>query len=196
MDRPNPFQSQDYPLFPKDLVVPPPTVDDLNRLARGKEEHQNEAPSKLRRKRGRGGRPAAGSKLHNYVQSVDGKRLRRAAERGDIKEVKSLLQEGMDTNCPDSKQRTPLHLAAVAGHLKIVEMLISWGADVNAKDCNGNTPLHLASCSRHLSVMTILLRGGADVRSPDMNGRLAIHYAQSRLKMLTSTEAHTAQVME
>ncbi|KAI3716836.1 hypothetical protein L1987_68021 [Smallanthus sonchifolius] len=49
------------------------------------------------------------------------------ARKGDLKEVKRLLDEGMDANVatlgPKSHGLTPLHLAAKGGHIKVMDEL-------------------------------------------------------------------------
>ncbi|KAJ6388937.1 hypothetical protein OIU77_027313 [Salix suchowensis] len=53
------------------------------------------------------------------------------ARKGDLKQVKRLLDEGMDVNVPawgpKSKGLTPLHLAAQGGHLEIMAELLERG---------------------------------------------------------------------
>eukprot|EP00123_Amoebidium_parasiticum_P019991 comp39969_c0_seq1/m.47412 comp39969_c0_seq1/g.47412 ORF comp39969_c0_seq1/g.47412 comp39969_c0_seq1/m.47412 type:complete len:257 (-) comp39969_c0_seq1:764-1534(-) len=182
------FLPQSYPVFPKELLQAPTAdvLQELSALATPSEP----APAKTRRTRRR---HRGGADLLQPGGVLEGKRLRKAAELGDNKTVRALLEEGADPSSSDDKGRTALHLAAVAGNLRLVETLISWGADVNKRDCNGNTPLHLAAVSRRLDVMTALLKGGADARLADGRGKLAIHYAQSRLKVLFEGHAEVAR---
>ncbi|WP_410542724.1 ankyrin repeat domain-containing protein [Wolbachia endosymbiont of Tetranychus urticae] len=70
----------------------------------------------------------------NYsVRDIDSKLLN-AAERGDIDEVKHLINEGADVNAKDVYEKTPLHWAAEKGHKEIVEILLKKGANVNSVD--------------------------------------------------------------
>ncbi|GMN40723.1 hypothetical protein TIFTF001_009954 [Ficus carica] len=59
------------------------------------------------------------------------------ARKGDLKQVKRLLDDGMDVNVaawgPKSKGVTPLHLAAEGGHLVVMDELLERGANIDAR---------------------------------------------------------------
>lgn len=81
-----------------------------------------------------------------------------AAERGDIDEVKHLINEGADVNAKDVYEKTPLHWAAEKGHKEIVEILLKKGADVNGVESfSGMTSLWLAAQNGHESLVEVLL---------------------------------------
>ncbi|KAG9452890.1 hypothetical protein H6P81_005794 [Aristolochia fimbriata] len=89
------------------------------------------------------------------------------ARKGDLKEVKRLLDEGMDVNVPawgpKSPGVTPLHLAAEGGHLKVMDELLERGADIDArtKGACGWTPLHNAAKVRNRQAIKFLVENGA-----------------------------------
>ncbi|XP_059641822.1 phytochrome-interacting ankyrin-repeat protein 2-like [Cornus florida] len=89
------------------------------------------------------------------------------ARRGDLKEVKRLLNEGMDVNVaawgPKSQGVTPLHLAAKGGHLKVMDELLERGANIDArtKGACGWTPLHNAAKERNKKAVKFLVENGA-----------------------------------
>ncbi|CAN6248794.1 unnamed protein product [Urochloa humidicola] len=67
--------------------------------------------------------------------------LCRVVTDGKIDLLRRLLSFGVDPNCKNYDQRTPLHIAAALGLHLVAGMLIDFGADVQAKDRWGNTPL-------------------------------------------------------
>lgn len=73
---------------------------------------------------------------------TDIEKLIEAAERGDVGEVKVILERHPDlANQCDQSGATALHYAAFGGHRAVVQELVSRGADVNAKDTRfGATP--------------------------------------------------------
>ncbi|KAI3869732.1 hypothetical protein MKW98_030913 [Papaver atlanticum] len=89
------------------------------------------------------------------------------ARKGDLKEVKRLLDEGMDVNTPawgaKAQGVTPLHLAAQGGHVKVMDELLERGADIDArmKGACGWTPLHIAAKERNREAVTFLIENGA-----------------------------------
>ena len=103
-----------------------------------------------------------------------------AANRGDLKKVKRLLNEGADVNAKDEDGWTPLHWAAYYGHLNVVKLLVDRGADVNAKSKAGETPLHWAAANGHLDVVEFLVDRGADVNAKSKAGWTPLHLAADK----------------
>ncbi|KAJ8774297.1 hypothetical protein K2173_009728 [Erythroxylum novogranatense] len=89
------------------------------------------------------------------------------ARKGDLKEVKRLLNEGMDVNVgawgPKSKGVTPLHLAAEGGHVEVMDELLERGANIDARTWGacGWTPLHIAAKERKREAIKFLIENGA-----------------------------------
>ncbi|KAL3818385.1 hypothetical protein ACJIZ3_004290 [Penstemon smallii] len=89
------------------------------------------------------------------------------ARKGDLREVKRLLDEGMDVNVaawgPKSQGVTPLHLAAKGGHIKVMDELLERGANIDArmKGACRWTPLHNAAKERKKKAIKFLVENGA-----------------------------------
>ncbi|KAG5228591.1 hypothetical protein OIU76_018036 [Salix suchowensis] len=96
------------------------------------------------------------------------------ARKGDLRQVKHLLDEGMDVNVPawgpKSKGLTALHLAAQGGHLDIMDELLERGANIDARTLGvcGWTPLHRAAKERKKEAVKFLIENGAFLPD-DMN---------------------------
>ncbi|KAK9144137.1 hypothetical protein Sjap_004040 [Stephania japonica] len=89
------------------------------------------------------------------------------ARKGDLNEVKRLLDKGMDVNVlawgPKAQGMTPLHLAAKGGHVKVMDELLERGANIDArtKGAVGWTPLHNAAKERKKKAIKFLVENGA-----------------------------------
>ncbi len=89
------------------------------------------------------------------------------ARKGDLKEVKRLLDEGVDVNVaalgPKAHGVTPLHLAAKGGHLKVMDELLERGANIDArtKGACGWTLLHNDAKERKKKAVKFLIENGA-----------------------------------
>ena len=72
-----------------------------------------------------------------------------ATRKGDIAQVKALLDKGANINSKTRYNQTPLFFACDRGNLEMVKLLVERGADVNVKDNFYNaTPLTWAMNKR------------------------------------------------
>ena len=91
--------------------------------------------------------------------------LIRAARRGDLSRVETLLDQGADVKAKDNEGVTALMTAALEGHSAVVNTLLQRGADVNAKTKEGNTALCEAAWGGHAGIVQALLDEGAYVNA-------------------------------
>jgi len=102
-------------------------------------------------------------------------KMLRAVEEGDFKEVKLLLDRGMDPNTTDSKGNSILMIAARKGAAEIVSLLVARRANVAQRSPVGDTALLMASLNGDLRVIRELLSAGAEL-NPE-KGWTPLHYA-------------------
>ena len=97
-------------------------------------------------------------------------RLHKAAHRGDIDAVRTLLEDKPDPDERDSFGGTALHAAMFQDNMEIVELLLNGGLDPNARgSSNGYTPLHDAVWADNLEAAKLLIEHGAriDIKADD-----------------------------
>jgi len=100
-----------------------------------------------------------------------------AAENGDTKKAKELLDKGADINATNNRGATVLMIAAGRDVIEITKMLIERGADVNAKTKDGSTALMSAAHNDRYEQAKLLIERGADVNTKAENGLTALKIA-------------------
>ncbi len=93
--------------------------------------------------------------------------LLKAARKGQVSRLQSLLGAGADVNQRSAQGETALHVAARADGLETARVLVQHGADLEAAAPGGYTPLHLAAGAEHTAVTRLLLESGADTEARD-----------------------------
>ncbi|KAJ7415148.1 Uveal autoantigen with coiled-coil domain and ankyrin repeats [Pitangus sulphuratus] len=127
-------------------------------------------------------------------------RLMKAAERGDVEKVSSILaKKGVTPTKLDVEGRSAFHVVASKGNLDClntilvhgvditatdaaamsdcsssIQLLCDHGAVVNSKDGDGRTPLVLATQMCRPAVCQLLIDRGADVNARDKQNRTAL----------------------
>jgi len=89
---------------------------------------------------------------------MEDKSLRSAAFRGQVDEVRKLVELKVDVRAPDGHGNTALHWAAFRGHTETVKALMKFGAHAHAQDKDGHTALHWATTMGHTETVKALLQ--------------------------------------
>jgi len=107
----------------------------------------------------------------------EGASLLNAAGKGNLEELKGILDRGVDLDFSQRSGKTALIFASKNGHLDIVTQLLDRGANIDAKDRFGGTALHYAASENHLDVIKELLDRGANIEAQNKEGETSLHWA-------------------
>lgn len=120
-----------------------------------------------------------GSGTNEYTLS---KELIDAAKSGREQDVENLVsQAGVDPDCKDDKNCTPLLHAVSKGHEKVVKVLLNTGnVNVNVKVDEIGTPLSSAAKQGNFQIVQLLIDNGAEVNLPDSSLRTPLSRAAAR----------------
>jgi uncharacterized protein len=100
-----------------------------------------------------------------------------AAQMGDTKQMKHLLQNGTSMDARDIIEgNTALGDAFFTGKIKAAELLIQEGADANILGSMGMTPLIWAVRAGDTALALLLISKGADPAGTDAAGRTALEH--------------------
>jgi ankyrin repeat protein len=88
-----------------------------------------------------------------------------AAERGDVAQARTLLQQGITPDAAYSNGFNALSLAAYEGHAGVVRLLLESGADPDLRDNERQTPLFWAVFRAQFETVKLLLDYGANVNA-------------------------------
>ncbi len=99
--------------------------------------------------------------------SLQGRPLYIAAQKGDLEMVQELLKLGAKptVHWEENKTLSPLHAATKEGHLEVAKLLIISGANVSSRSGNGAMPLHFALDIQHTEIATLLIESGANLET-------------------------------
>jgi ankyrin repeat protein len=112
-----------------------------------------------------------------------------------------LTKDGIDRDCKDTDNRTPLFWAAARGHDAIITLFLTKDSiDPNSRDRYGQTPLLLAAGNGHEAAVNLLLAEDAvDSGSKDNFGRTPLTWAaekgHSNIIQLLREEYQTSGVL-
>jgi len=109
-----------------------------------------------------------------------------AANRGEPKLIRALIDSGARIEGKGPRGKTPLHMLVFHGDLENIKLLINKGADVNATDSIGQTPImfgiHLGKGDQ-VDVIDLLISKGADIKKKDVFGRSSLDMVKARKTM-------------
>lgn len=92
----------------------------------------------------------------------DKSKMHSAAQAGNLKLVKSMLDSGVDPNVKHPHDESgPLVFAILGGHANIARLLITRGANVNEKTKGGKSMLFWAKHFKHKDIVKMLKDAGA-----------------------------------
>ncbi|XP_036763751.2 uveal autoantigen with coiled-coil domains and ankyrin repeats isoform X1 [Manis pentadactyla] len=105
-------------------------------------------------------------------------RLMKAAERGDVEKVSSILaKKGVNPGKLDVEGRSVFHVVASKGSLECLNAILIHGVDITASDTAGRNALHLAAKYGHALCLQKLLQYNCPTEHVDLQGRTALHDA-------------------
>ncbi|MEM8914889.1 MAG: ankyrin repeat domain-containing protein [Pseudomonadota bacterium] len=94
-----------------------------------------------------------------------------AAERGHVRTVALLIENGAGIDTTSAEQWTPLVYAAARGQPDVARLLIGAGADIEVREPSGGyTPLMIAALLGQTSLISPLVEAGADVNARSDQG--------------------------
>ncbi|XP_063924160.1 uncharacterized protein LOC135138184 [Zophobas morio] len=122
-----------------------------------------------------------------------------ACQNGDEKFVNILLDFGMDLNCVDEDERTPLYLAASRGHDQITKLLLDKGAKLETLCHNKNTLLHAACESGNEVLVEDFLKRGLNINACNVEDITPLHLAcfngsEEAVKVLINHKANLSAI--
>ncbi|XP_067608147.1 uveal autoantigen with coiled-coil domains and ankyrin repeats isoform X3 [Pseudorca crassidens] len=123
-----------------------------------------------------GAAAAASAQVADWNKYDD--RLMKAAERGDVEKVSSILaKKGVNPGKLDVEGRSAFHVVASKGNLECLNAILIHGIDITTSDTAGRNALHLAAKYGHALCLQKLLQYSCPTEHVDLQGRTALHDA-------------------
>ena len=111
------------------------------------------------------------------LAQMPGDDLVKAAAKGDLATVQSLLAQGTDVNAKDKNGNTALMEAARTGKADVVAALVAAKADLNAQNKDGWTPPMRAIFAGQAATLKMLADAGARMDLTNSKGQSAVEVA-------------------
>jgi ankyrin repeat protein len=124
--------------------------------------------------------PAAAADVNH--RNADGSTpLQWAVYKGDVAEVRRLLDNGADTNLANEYGASPMSLAAEVANTEILNLLLASGANADSPNQDGQTALMAVARSGNVAAAKALLEHGATVDTREsFGGQTALMWASAR----------------
>lgn len=103
------------------------------------------------------------------------KRFLESCRSGDVKEVTSLLQRGVEIHSATPDNTSALSLSIIHEYPELTELLLKHGANVNLSNNFGQTPLHFACLTGAQSIVQSLINKGANVNALNRYKETPLH---------------------
>jgi ankyrin repeat protein len=97
--------------------------------------------------------------------------LHAAIFSNNLQAAEILIENQVNIEILDNRERTPLHISSYLGRIEIIAILLSNGAKVNVKDGFGNAPLHILMKSHHFDLFDALVLSGCDLNFKTSSGK-------------------------
>ncbi len=117
---------------------------------------------------------ARGAKVDGRDDLNGSTALMMAANGGNVKVARLLIEKGADVNAEDESTSTALMMAANNDKTDVARLLIEKGADVNKRTIIGGTALMYANSTE---MAKLLIDKGADVNARNNEGKTVLNYA-------------------
>ncbi|XP_062594933.1 ankyrin-1-like [Saccostrea cucullata] len=98
----------------------------------------------------------------------------------NVKTVEFLLQNNVNVNKSNEKEKTALYYAAKLGSLDIVKLLVEHGAQVNKTDEDRKSPLYWVAQKGHYDIADFLIDHGAECDQSDSKNKSPLYCAAKR----------------
>lgn len=113
------------------------------------------------------------------AQEIKNNRLIYYTKIDDWEKIVEILsrKSGVDVNCRDESDWTPLHFGCSNRNTQLVTLLLARQSGIDAKTNSGYTPVMVAAQKGAHQIVTLLLTAGANPNCQDQYSNTALHYA-------------------
>ena len=115
--------------------------------------------------------------LDDEILVGDEREFHNSCRSGNFASAEKLVKSGIDINCRNKHDRTPLHWAAGNGHLEIIKLLLDEGAVIDACDKFGMDALLWSAWFGHKHCIQHMIHAGVSKSSRNKHGSTWLHCA-------------------
>ncbi len=116
----------------------------------------------------------------------------------NLNKIKGLIEQGIDFNFVDNKQRSPFMSALLSQHQEMAQLLLPHVRQLNSADVNHDYPIHIATSNGYRKIVEALLNKNVDVNVTDRLGNtpliLATRHDDGELVKLLLSHGADSQI--
>ena len=97
-----------------------------------------------------------------------------AIRNNALDQIKNCIENGVNLDILDIKQRTPLMVALLSGHTTMSKLLLPVSTQLNKPDINNDRALHIATTNGFTDLVEQLIYKKVDINAVDSHGNTAL----------------------
>ncbi len=113
-------------------------------------------------------------KSNKNLINISKKNIFSAIRNNALNQIQAYIENGVNFNIIDNRQRTPLMVSLLSGHSEMSSLLLPVSTGLDNPDINNDRPLHIATTNGFSRLVKALIQHKVDINALDSQGNTAL----------------------